>query len=149
MDKMQGVISTIQFPLGQDELAVTQSINCLLKEGWTFLRLGKDFISLRRTWEVDMGVELMDGTAGEKGKIDKNRKPTRRKYRRRAKEEAVAEDGITKQQFIQAKKKVVNAKQNKGINENQEAALTAIKGLHFKKISEVQKQQVLNIANDL
>jgi hypothetical protein len=53
-DKIQGVLSVIEFPLGQDEIAVSQAIYQLLSEGWEFCSLTKDKITLKRQWEVDL-----------------------------------------------------------------------------------------------
>ncbi len=49
---IQGVMNTIQFPLGQDEIAIGRAINSLLKEGWKFCYLTKTEIALTRKWEV-------------------------------------------------------------------------------------------------
>ena len=49
----QGVLSAIDFPLGQDEKAVSFAIGSLLKEGWEFTAVTKTHIRLNRTWEVD------------------------------------------------------------------------------------------------
>lgn len=57
--------------------------------------------------------------------------------------------GITEKQFKKAKKKIVNARQNKGLTDNQESALKAMKGLRFKKMSVAQKEQIISIAKDL
>ena len=48
----QGCVSTIEFPLGQDERAVGMAINQLLDEGWKFFGLSKTHISVSRRWEV-------------------------------------------------------------------------------------------------
>ena len=52
-NKKQGVQSRIYFPLGQDEIAITQAIFCLLEEGWKFVELEKTNIVLERFWEYD------------------------------------------------------------------------------------------------
>ena len=51
MDKSQGVRSQIDFPLGQDEMAISMAIQDLLREGWIFTGLTKTHISLIRYWE--------------------------------------------------------------------------------------------------
>ena len=53
----QGVISKIVFPIGQDEIAVSKAIKCLLSEGWEFDILSKKEISVRRMWEVSDDTE--------------------------------------------------------------------------------------------
>uniref|UniRef100_A0A6H1ZCE4 DUF1737 domain-containing protein n=1 Tax=viral metagenome TaxID=1070528 RepID=A0A6H1ZCE4_9ZZZZ len=55
MIEKQGVISTIEFPLGQDECAVSQAIHQLLSEGWEFIGITKTHLRLMRKWEVDLG----------------------------------------------------------------------------------------------
>ena len=57
-DRIQGVVSTIVFPLGQDEVAVGKAINNLLTEGWHFNQLTKTHICLRREWEVDLNEQI-------------------------------------------------------------------------------------------
>jgi len=57
MNKKQGVSSTIYFPLGQDEIAISQAISSLLNEGWKFDGLTKTEIILRRSWEYDPDEE--------------------------------------------------------------------------------------------
>ena len=47
-NKKQGVISQIEFPLGQDEIAVSHSIGDLLREGWKFIQLTKTKVILGR-----------------------------------------------------------------------------------------------------
>ncbi len=80
---------------------------------------------------------------------------TKRHYKKRTESapplhEPIDDDsGITEKQFKKAKKKIINARQNKGLNENQERALESMKGLHFKSLNGTQKQQILNIAKDL
>ncbi|HUU39347.1 MAG TPA: hypothetical protein VMW42_00250 [Desulfatiglandales bacterium] len=82
-------------------------------------------------------------------------KPVKRAYKKRLvsdppiNEELEDDSGITEKQFKKAKKKIQNAKQNKGLNDSQKRALKAMKGLRFKSMSGAQKQQILNIANDL
>ena len=49
----QGVRSQIDFPFGQDEIAVSKAIYSLLKEGWLFRQLTLTHISLERSWEYD------------------------------------------------------------------------------------------------
>lgn len=53
----QGVKSYLGFPVGQDEIAVSQAISQLLNEGWKFEELTKTFIRLVREWEVDVREE--------------------------------------------------------------------------------------------
>ena len=53
-DKIHGVLSKIEFPLGQDEYAVSQAIHQLLSEGWEFVGVTKTHLSLMRKWEVDL-----------------------------------------------------------------------------------------------
>jgi hypothetical protein len=53
-DYKQGVVSLIDFPLGQDERAVSMAIQQLLKEGWEWVAVSKTHIRLRRMWEVDV-----------------------------------------------------------------------------------------------
>jgi hypothetical protein len=50
----QGVLSAIDFPLGQDEMAVSMAIHQLLQEGWVWTAVTKTYIRLTRTWEVDI-----------------------------------------------------------------------------------------------
>ena len=61
-DKLQGVISIIEFPLGQDEVAVGKAINSLLLEGWHFRQLTKTSIIFARKWEADLSREVLSGT---------------------------------------------------------------------------------------
>lgn len=74
-DKIQGVLSKIEFPLGQDEYAVSQAIHQLLSEGWEFIGITKTHLSLMRTWEVDLsgnGMVAKDEAVREKiGKVPK------------------------------------------------------------------------------
>lgn len=56
---------------------------------------------------------------------------------------------ITQKQFRSAKKKISNTRQNKGLNEDQNLALSAMKGKSFEKLSSHQKQQIISIAKDL
>ena len=87
--------------------------------------------------------------------LDEPKKGKRQYKRRIQSDQTIRQDtdidtsGITEKQFKKAKKKIVNVKQNKGLDENQELALKAIKGLHFKKMSGIQKQQIMDIADDL
>lgn len=55
--KQQGVISQIEFPLGQDEIAISKAIADLLTEGWRFVFLTKTHITLNRSWEYDSKEE--------------------------------------------------------------------------------------------
>ncbi|HDY66722.1 MAG TPA: hypothetical protein ENH85_02905 [Candidatus Scalindua sp.] len=49
----QGVTSQIEFPLGQDEMAISRAIGDLLSEGWSFLILTRTRLILTRMWEYD------------------------------------------------------------------------------------------------
>ncbi len=103
----------------------------------------------------------MDSDELKKGKKEKTAKrhykkrgpkPGKRKYTKRVKEpseEELHDDGISKKAFDKAKKKIINAKANKGINENQERAFDMTKGLRFTKMNQGQKQQIIDIAKDL
>ena len=55
--KKQGVISQIDFPLGQDEMAISRAIGDLLCEGWLFFSLTRTHITLTRSWEYDSTEE--------------------------------------------------------------------------------------------
>lgn len=57
-NEIQGVISTIDFPLGQDELAISKAIHQLLYEGWEFVTITKTYLRLMRKWEVDLSKNL-------------------------------------------------------------------------------------------
>jgi len=57
-NEIQGVLSKIDFPLGQDESVVSAAIHELLREGWTFAGLTKTHITLMRTWETAPLVPL-------------------------------------------------------------------------------------------
>lgn len=48
----QGVISEITFPTDKDEVAVSKAINSLLSEGWIFMGITDQKITLRRIWEA-------------------------------------------------------------------------------------------------
>ncbi len=50
-DGKEGVVSVIQFPIGQDPHAVSMAIASLLSEGWKFEGLTVTHISLKRIWE--------------------------------------------------------------------------------------------------
>lgn len=56
---MQGVLSKIDFPLGQDEYAVSRAIHQLLSEGWEFVGVTKTELTLMRKWEVDLSNDGM------------------------------------------------------------------------------------------
>ena len=62
---VQGVRSQIDFPLGQDEIAVGRAINSLLDEGWEFGCLTKTSLSLFRKWEITE-EEMQGGLEAEK-----------------------------------------------------------------------------------
>lgn len=49
----QGVVSTIEFPLGQDERAVSRAVSHLLQEGWKFIEITKTCLCVSRSWEVN------------------------------------------------------------------------------------------------
>lgn len=59
------------------------------------------------------------------------------------------ESKITKKQINKAKKKIMNAKRNKGISDNQDAAFNALKGIRFKNLTDSMKEQIIGIANDI
>lgn len=59
----QGVLSAIDFPLGQDEQAVSFAIGSLLKEGWEFTAITKTYIRLNRIWEVDTNLGMIEADA--------------------------------------------------------------------------------------
>ncbi len=61
----------------------------------------------------------------------------------------IANCDITEKQFKKARKKISNAKQNKGLDENQERALASLKGVKYKNATAAQKEQILNIAKAL
>ena len=56
-DPKQGVRSQIDFPLGQDEMAISRAIVDLLTEGWSFIFLTKTHITLGRSWEYGLTEE--------------------------------------------------------------------------------------------
>ena len=84
---------------------------------------------------------------------DKKGKAAKKPCKRRLESDPPIEDidtsGISEKQFKKAKKKIENARQNKGLTENQESALVPMKRLRFKKMTGEQKKQIVNIANDL
>ena len=51
-DDKQGVISMIEFPTNQDQVAVSLAIRSLLREGWVFDGIRRDQLRLRRVWDV-------------------------------------------------------------------------------------------------
>ena len=51
---MEGVISVIEFPLGNDYCAVSKAVYQLLAEGWKFRNINVKYLSLTRTWEVNL-----------------------------------------------------------------------------------------------
>jgi hypothetical protein len=79
----------------------------------------------------------------------------KRHYKKRAKTAPdddntdIGDCNITEKQFKKARKKISNAKQNKGIDENQEKALESLKGVKYKNATAAQKEQIIGIAKDL
>ena len=59
-NKIQGVTSCIEFPIGQDEIAITKAIQDLLRDGWKFEELRKDSILLMRSWEYQSKGGLIE-----------------------------------------------------------------------------------------
>ena len=79
-------------------------------------------------------------------------KASKRRYTKRGKTDddvVVNEDGITEKQFKKARKKIANAQQQKRLSDNQKLALTTLKGLRFKTMTEAQREQIVSIAKDL
>lgn len=79
-------------------------------------------------------------------------KASKRRYTKRGKPDddaVVNEDGITEKQFKKARKKIANAQQQKRLSDNQKLALTTLKGLRFKTMTEAQREQIVSIAKDL
>lgn len=79
----------------------------------------------------------------------------KRKYKKRAGKsdediDSIPEsNGVTEKQFKKARKKIANAQQNHKLSENQELALKGLKGLRYKTMTEAQREQVVNIAQEL
>lgn len=49
----QGVRSTLIFPIGKDQTAISMAIAQLLRDGWQFVGIHMEEIHLARTWECE------------------------------------------------------------------------------------------------
>lgn len=67
MIEKQGVISIIEFPLGQDEVAISIALLQLFREGWQFKSLTTKCICITRCWEIEIVKE--DNSKPEKREL--------------------------------------------------------------------------------
>lgn len=75
----------------------------------------------------------------------------KRTYTKRSSETFIdqGEEMVSRKDFDKARTKIQNARYTKKLTDNQERALETLKGLRFTTMSEAQKHQILNIANDI
>ena len=82
LQESQGVKSYLEFPLGQDELAITKAINDLLKEGWIF-SLNKNSITMERSWEYEEMKGMIEKEKKNNKNTNDNYRSKKRNYRNR------------------------------------------------------------------
>ncbi len=59
---VQGVVTRINFPLGEDEMAISKAITSVLRDGWVFSELTKTHISFDNKWEVNLNQRFLEQT---------------------------------------------------------------------------------------